>query len=138
VYLELYDYIKGTPISRVIQLDFGDLIQNQHCISPIVFRIFADSENSISNLKIFLESTGSNNNNYGYYISSDFEPSIESGSELLSNHFTEVPNATSLSPGGVEIPNSDSRTSYWVWIDVQSSDRSGIIKPNFRFFYEFD
>jgi len=57
VYFEIYDYISGEVIDQAVALDFGDLIQRQHCVKPIVLRALSDTE-TVSNLKIYLESKG--------------------------------------------------------------------------------
>lgn len=136
MYFELYDNISGDLIGITDNFNFGDIIHNQHCVRPLVFRAFSDIENSINNFRLFLENKGSINAEYGYYISPIFEPFIKSGSNKLSNHFTEVPDASSTSPGSVSI-GWDTTSSYWVWLDSNISAGSGISEPNFRFFYDW-
>lgn len=136
MYFELYDSITGDIIETVDNLNFGDIIQDQHCVKPLVFRAFSDIENSVSNLKLYLEDQGSIDAEYGYYISSSFEPSIESGSNKLSNHFVEMPDASSTSPNGISI-GWDTTSSYWVWLDTQTPEKSGLSESNFRFFYDW-
>jgi len=137
MYFKIYDYISGDLIDQVSVFDFGDIIQNQHTVKPIVIRAFSDIENTVTDLKIYLENKGLwKDTDYGYYTSSVFESSIESGSDKLSNHFTEVPNATALSPGGIPI-GWDTISSDFLWIDAQVTLQSGIGEAKFRFFYDY-
>ena len=136
MYFEIYDYISGDLINRSSVLDFGDIIQNQHTNKPIVARAFKDSENTITDFKIYLEDKGSwQDSDFGYYISPSFKSSIESGSNKL-NHFIEVPNATISSPNGVPI-GWDTTSSYFFWLDAQIKIQIGINRANFRFFYNY-
>lgn len=135
MYFEIYDYISGDLINQVSSFNFSDIIQNQHSVKPIVIRAF--SEENITDFKIYLENKGIwKDTEYGYYTSSNFEPSIESGSNKLSNHFIEVPSATILSANGVSV-GWDITASYYLWIDSQITTQSGISEANFRFFYTY-
>ncbi len=135
---EIYDSISGEIINQVSVLNFGDLIQKQHCVKPIVFRCLSDTEVTVSNLKVYLESKGAwKDTDFGYFISATFVPSIESGSSELSNHFTEVPNATPADPGGISL-NWHTDVSDYLWIDAQVSELAdGVNDANFRVFYDF-
>lgn len=137
MYFETYDYITGNSIKIIEFFDFGDILQKRHCIKPLVFRAFQDSENSISDFKMYLESKGSwNNTEFGYYISQNFESSIQSGSPKLSNIMTEVSDASSTSPNGVSVP-WDTTSSYYIWLDIQISDQTAMTNANYRFFYNY-
>lgn len=133
---EIYDYINGEVIDTAEALNFGDLIQKQHCVKPIVLRALSDTE-TVSNLKIYLESKGSwEDTDFGYYKAAVFEPSIESGSTKLSNHFVEVPKATAASPNGVSL-DWLSGVSDYLWIDAQVTEKAdGVGEANFRVFYD--
>jgi len=136
MYFELYDSVSGDTIGRTLNLNFGDIIQNHHCVRPVVFRAFSDVENSVSDLKVYLEDKGTIEAEFGYYTSPSFEPLIGSGSTKLSNHFTEVSDASSTSPNGISI-GWDTTSSDWVWLDTQTPEKSGLSEPNFRFFYDW-
>jgi hypothetical protein len=136
MYFELYDSVSGDTIGRTLNLNFGDIIQNHHCVRPVVFRAFSDIENSVSDLKVYLEDKGTIEAEFGYYTSPSFEPLIGSGSTKLSSHFVEVPDASSTSPNGVFI-GWDTTSSDWVWFDTQTPLKSGLSEPNFRFFYDW-
>ena len=136
MYFELYDSVSGDSIGVTELFNFGDVIQDHHCVRPLVFRAFSDVETSVSDLKVYLESKGSIEADFGYYTSPTFEASIESGSTKLSNHFTEVPDASSTSPNGVSI-GWDTTSSDWVWVDTETPEKTGLSEPNFRFFYDW-
>ena len=136
MHFETYDYINGDILDRIDVLDFGDILQNQHSIQPMVFRAFSDST-AITNLEMYLEDKGSwSDSEFGYYISSSFVTSVESGSSVFS-HFTLVPDATATTtPGNVPI-GWDITSSFYVWLDAQIADQTGITNANYRFFYNF-
>lgn len=134
--IEFYDYLSGQVLNQSKELDFGSFFQKQHCIKPIVFKIFPDtSEASISNLQLYLEDKGIGTDvDYGYYKSAVFESGIESGSSKFANHFIEVPDASSTSPNGVAL-EMDTTASRYMWIDAQASTIHGTVNSNFRLFY---
>ena len=136
MHFEIYDYISGEVIDQAEALDFGDLIQRQHCVKPIVLRALSDTE-AVSNLKIYLESKGVwKSTDFGYYTSAIFVPSIESGSTKLSSHFTEVHNATPASSNGVSL-DWLSGVSDYLWIDAQVTEEAdGVNEASFRVFYD--
>jgi hypothetical protein len=133
---EVYDYISGEVIDQADALDFGDLIQRQHCVKPVVLRALSETE-AVTNLQIFLENKGAwKDTDFGYYKSATFIPSIESGSSVLSNHFVEVPNATPSSPNGVPL-DWHTNVSDYLWIDAQITETAdGVDEANFRIFYD--
>jgi hypothetical protein len=135
MYIELFDYITGKSLGTTQLLDFNDIIQNQHCVKPIVLRFVADPyEIPVSALKFVLENKGlSKASNFFYYIDSSFISGIESGS-IVFQPLTEVLNPTPAD--GVSI-DSDGTTSDYLWLDVQSLNQTGVNEPNFRLFYDF-
>ena len=138
MYFEIYDYISGELISQVSNLNFGDIIQNQHTVKPSVMRAF--SEENITEFKVYLENKGTwKDTEFGHHDSSTFEPSIESGSSKLSNHFIEVPDATATSPNGITVGwDTTASASNYLWIDSQIASRNGIDEANFRLFFTYD
>ena len=134
---EIYDSISGEVINQVTTLNFGDLIQRQHCVKPVVLRALSDTEVMVSNLKIYLENKGAwKDTDFGYYKSATFIPSIESGSTLLSNHFVEVPDATPSDSGGVYL-DWHTNVSDYLWVDAQITELAdGVDEANFRLFYD--
>lgn len=136
MYFKTYDYITGEILKQTEELNFGDIFQSRHCIKPLIFRAFSDTESSVTNFKIYLENDGWTGSEFGYYISPLFESGIESGSTKLSNHFAPVPDASSTSPNGVSI-GWDTTSSYYVWLDTQITDQTGTAQANFRFFFDY-
>jgi len=138
MFIRTYDYITGKPLatlSSLSSISFGDNIQNQHCSKPQVIRAESDEILSDSSVLLFLEDKGSwKSTQFGYYVSSDFTSSIESGSPALSNHFIETSGATVDSPNCVKVP-WDRTASNYVWLDCHIYDATGIINPNYRLFY---
>jgi len=135
MYFNLYDYISGNLIASNNNIDFGKILQGQHCVHPIILKAFQDQETNVSNLKIYLENKGSwQSSDFGYYISPTFVSGLESGN--MVDHFTEVKDASSSSPNGISI-GWDSTSSYYMWLDVNvSPDKRGINSANYRFFFD--
>lgn len=144
---EFYDYITGNPLGFSTSLNYSDLIQNQHCPKPTVLRGY--STDTITGFKLFLEDKGlSKDCQFGFFSSLDFIPSIQAGSnrltdnvyslippyDQLSGHLIEVPNATITSDKGAFIPWGSDNYSYYLWLDIQSP-KTGLIEANFRIFY---
>ena len=128
-YFEIYDYVTGNPLNQIEFFDFGDIIINQHCHKPVLFRLHSDSA-SIGDKKMFLENSGTIDADYGYYTSNTFLSLLESGDSRFT-HLVESPDATTGSPHGVSI-GWDGTRSDWVWLDTQVSE-TGVSSPNFRF-----
>ena len=137
--IKTYDYNSGGLINDpASELDFGDVTQGQHCYRPLLIRTFPDTETTIFGLKLYLESKGGwTEAEFGYYTNAAFTPSIEAGSELLSNHLVEVPNATAASPNGISIPTASSISDY-VWLDVDlPTTQVGVTEANYRFTFNY-
>lgn len=136
--IESFDYINGNSLGEASlnQINFGDLIQDQHCTKPLVIQFKPDST-GISNLKLFLENKGEwKDTEYGYFIASDFTSNIQPGSNLFT-HFTEVPDASKMDSYGVIIPwNSDKSCSDYVWLDADIKQKAGMVTANYRLFYD--
>lgn len=139
MFIRTYNSVSGNIVdSSASNLDFGDILQGQHNPTPIVLRTLPAAEVTISDLKLFLESKGGwTNAEFGYYADSSFISGIESGGSELSNHFIEMPDATSGSPNGVSLGVTDG-TSDYVWLDVDLPfSQTGVAEPNYRFTFNF-
>lgn len=135
---ELYSNVSGDYLNSVNSLSFGQVIQGHHCPQPILLRAHADIESSVSDLELYLESTGGwSNAEFGYYKNSSFISGVPSGSSFLSNHFTEVPDATQGSSGGVPIDWTGSYSDF-IWLDIEiPSDQTGNTEVTYRFIYNY-
>lgn len=139
MYLQTYDPVTGSIISeRASELNFGDVMQGRHCTDPVLLRTLPDTETNITNLSVFLENDGGwSSAEFGYYTHPSFTANVESGGELMDNHFTESPNASSGSPGGVNIGLTDSTSDYlWLDIDVPST-QLGSAAITYRFIFNY-
>lgn len=138
MHFETYDYATGDLIdSSASILDFGDVIQGQHCTVPVLVRAAKDIENTITDSTVFLESKGGwNQAQFGYYINQTFQPFIESGSSELDNHFIETPGAITGSSNGVQLP-WDSEKSHYLWLDIDISFNKGTTQANYRLIFNF-
>jgi hypothetical protein len=137
---EFYDYVSGDVIGRVPLIDFGSMIQNQHCIKPVVLRALASEQentNYVYDLIIFLQNKGQLDSTFGYYRTPgqyDFIPSIESGDSRFVV-LAEVPSATQYSAGGISLTiDQSTRYSEYLWLDVQMT-QTGYTEANFRAFF---
>jgi hypothetical protein len=128
MHFETYDSTTGQFLGPVQQLNFGDLIQNQHCVHPIVLRAVADQDLNVSNVQLALTSKGSwVDTDFGYYTSPNFI-SIESG----SNYFKALSDSTKIAIGW------NGTASNYVWLDAQIHNVIGFpsILPNFRLLFD--
>jgi len=135
---ELYSNSSGDYLNGVSSLSFGQVIQGQHCSTPILFRAHADIESSVSDMELYLESDGGwSTAEFGYYKSPSFESGIQAGSSSLSNHFVETPDATQGSPNGITIDWTGSYSDY-IWLDVEiPSDQTGNAEVTYRVIYNY-
>jgi hypothetical protein len=137
MHYDIYDPTTGELLGSLQQLDFGDMIQNQYCLNPLVIRAIPDQETNISNLVMYLENKGSwKDSIFEYYINPTFISSVQPGSNLFTP-FIEVPNAVSGSPNGVPI-GWDTTASDYVWLGTQIHNVTGFSQANFRLFYDLN
>lgn len=139
MHIETYNPVSGKSISNpATELDFGSVVQGQHTPRPAVIRLLPDNETTVSNLKLFLESKGGwGSAEFGYYSNPSFVAGIEPGGSELSNHLTEVPNATGSSSEGAPI-NVSGNISDFIWLDIDVPEpQTGIAEPNYRFTFDF-
>jgi hypothetical protein len=140
MHIELFDPQTGKSLGTTQQLDFKDIIQNQHCTKPLVVRFVPDQEASVSNLKLYLESKGLNKDaNFFFYTSPVFVPGIEPGSVVFLPFVEALGVVSPSSSGGyivdpTNIPNGS--FSDFVWLDIQSLNQTGVNQPNFRLFFD--
>jgi hypothetical protein len=137
VHFETYDFITGKPISQTVTLDFGDIIQGQHCSKPVVVRAMTDTE-TVTNAIMYLQNKGLwKNSAFGYYLNSTFLPSIEAGSAALdSSHFIEVLDPVHATPGvGVPVPFSGNASEF-IWFDIQVF-QTGTTEATYQMVYNY-
>jgi hypothetical protein len=123
---ESFDYISGQSLGE-IPLSFGDLIQNQHCVKPIVVKFLRDSKDStdISNVRLKIEDKGIwTGTLYSYYQDASFSR-IESGSVP----FLPFPDST------VNL-SWDGTSTDFVWLDAQIKLATGITQATFKLLYD--
>lgn len=138
MHIESYDYLTGLSNTPITGIDFGSVIQGQHCVKPMVLKAVADPvDSSVSNLWLYLTDKSSwQGAQYGYYVNRTFTPGIESGStNLAQNHIQAVDATTGGTPGGIQI-GWDTTASYYVWLDVQIPNLSSPNETAFRLFYD--
>ena len=133
--LKLYDYQTGDVISDAVGLYFGKVYQGQHCVFPVVARIFPTTETTITDSSVFLTSTYGNAE-FGYYFGGkDFTSNINAGT--LPNHFTVSSDATVGSLYGTPLQFYDA-TSEYMWLDVEApTNLQGYGESSYRLLYNF-
>jgi len=139
MHLKTYDFATGDVVSdRAEELDFGAIVQGDHCQIPAVLRIYPDTEVSISDLKVYLSNNGGwSTSEFGYYTSPSFVTNVWPGSEKLNNHFVEMRDATQGSPNGVSLNVTDS-TSDFLWLDADiGSNQLGSTSVSYRFIFNY-
>lgn len=136
MYIEKYDNITGNSLGTFSNLNFNDLVQNQHSFKPTVFRLLADSTDVVNtNLSFFLSSKGAwADSTVSYYNNPIFIPSIESG-DLRFNFLSEVSNPTIDSFHGITLTwNIINKVSDYVWLDV-IAHKTGTTEASFSVFW---
>ena len=131
MHFETYDPVTGDLIGQISILDFGDLIQGQHCSKPIVARAIANNE-TITNFKMFLQNIGLAGSSFGYYKNASFIR-IEAGDSRFTL-LTLVPNPIHTSPGSISLTFTAGKSEY-LWLDVQVT-QVGNTDANFRIFFD--
>ena len=131
MHLQEYDYITGEVLGPLDALNFGDILQGQHCNRSIVLKALTDGDASVSGLSLALVNRGAwTTAQFGYHIDSTFKASIEPGSTLLEAHHFD--STTQLIPIGW-----DGTQSNYVWLDLQTtSDQTGINTATLRLSYD--
>lgn len=127
MHIESYDYISGQNLGAPESLSFGDIVQDQHSVKPLIIKFVADSKDStaITNVKLFLENKGQwVDAEYSYYHASIFTR-IESGSHLFTP-FVNVP--VSL--------NWDGTSTDYLWLTAKIGKSEGLCELNFRLSYD--
>lgn len=122
--IESYDYISGQSLGITTSLNFGDIIQNQHCVKPLVLRFVSDpADPTISGLKLLVQDKGSwPDTTFSYYKNDTFSH-IESGSSCFKPLSTSV----DLSWDGTY--------SDYVWLDAQIKQVTGMTQASFSLQY---
>ena len=139
MYLQSYDYASGDSLGQPVALDFGDVLQGRHSQKTLVLRAFPDVESSILDATLYLENKGGwPNAEFGCYVNSSFQPGVNPGSDLMSNHLAVVNDATYGSPDGRSIQMVDS-TSGFIWLDVDlpTTQVGATSAVNYRFAYNY-
>ena len=137
--VQTYDSVTGQIVSeQALELDFGDVIQGRHCSHPVVLRVFPNVETTITDMTSFLDSKGGwESAELGYYLNSSFVEDVQSGGDLMDNHFVETQDATAGSPNGVPLQTADS-TSEYMWLDIDlSNSQTGATAVTYRFIYNY-
>lgn len=125
MHFETYDSTTGQLLGIVQQLNFGDLIQNQHCVHPIVLRAVADQDLNVGNMRLSLTGKGSwQDTDFGYFNSPYFTL-LEAGSSL----FTSM-DSTEYVIGW------DGTASDYIWLDAQIHNVIGFSQAGFRLLFD--
>jgi hypothetical protein len=136
MYFNSYDYQTGQLLGSFPKLNFGDIIQNQHCASPVVLKAFPNTETNIRNLFFFLVDKGPwKDTQYGFYTNPVFSV-IEAGNSF----FIDLIEAPLLSPPldlGKPIHWNGTSSDY-IWLDTHIHNVTGFADAKFRLFFDYD
>jgi hypothetical protein len=129
--------------SDISGINFGNIRQGEHCISPVLIQPVSTSEDLFSSLILYLQNNGGFSDCvYGYLVSSDLITGVQSYTSdatgpVISNYFTLVsnPSYASDATGGVPIVTGD-----YIWLDVEvgETDTGSTTTVNYRFIYEYN
>lgn len=138
MHIEEYDYQTGKVLGPQEQLDFGNIVQGQHCTRPIVLRAIKDKEINVSDVTMYLigSTTVWTGAKFGCYSDSSLLTGVEAGSSKLSQHISVLSDAIRGTPGGYPVDWDGTHTKY-IWLDVQASNAvSGTCDLTYRFIYD--
>lgn len=117
-------------------LSFGNVAAGNHATTVNVIKPIPDELITLSAVNLYLEDKGMfTKSNFGYFKSSSFISGISAGSDYLSDHFTEMPDVSTVTTGGLELTAGDPEF-VWLDLDVQEA-KYGNGSINYRFVYEF-
>jgi len=139
MYLKAYDFVSGDDLGSPQVIDFGDVLQGRHNQRPTLLRAFPDTESSILDATLYLENKGGwPTAEFGCYVNPSFQPGVNPGSDLLSNHLAEVRDATYGMPNGRSIGMTDSTSGYvWLDVDLPTTQVGATSSVNFRIAYSY-
>jgi hypothetical protein len=123
-------------------INFGNILQGEHSSIPVLIRPVLEDEEAYS-LNLYLANNGGfSNTEYGYLVSDQFVPGVESFDDVsdggfiyISDHF-QNPSETS---DAIEIAVDDAGVGEYIWLDVKPGDiESGSTNSLvYRFLFEF-
>ena len=140
-----YDPTTGNPIvDDATGLNFGKVIQGNHCSSPLVVKPVKTTETNFTHIAMFLESKGSFTNSlFGKYKNATFIPGVAAGSSYLSDNFNAKPGVSDFYAADAVMTTDGLVLSYsapeYIWLDAHVGyiQATGNDNVNYRFVYDF-
>jgi len=131
--------------SDVTGLNFGNIRAGQHGALPVLVRPLKTSEDSFTDLKLYLQNNGGyNQSQFGYLVSDEFAADVRSWTSdtslpgpYISDHFTVNTQATGA--GSVNINLDTQGNGDYIWLDVQvgALETGSTTNVNYRFVFEY-
>jgi hypothetical protein len=138
--IRAYSPQTGNLISDDISgINFGNIRQGEHSVSPVLIQPVNTSEDLFSNLLLYLQNNGGySQSEFGYLVASDMSTGVSSYTSdttgtVISDHFMVVSDATGS--GGVPLVACD-----YIWLDVQVgvTETGSTTNVNYRFIFEYN
>jgi len=129
------DYVTG--------IDFGNVIQGNHCSRSVVIKPGPHKGYEFNNLAMILEDdAGLSNSDFGHFISKMPFTNIGPGSTYLSDNFSGLPGVSDYagflltSDAGIILDPEDPE---YIWLDINvgSGETLGQSDINYRFLFEY-
>lgn len=120
---------------------FGNIRQGEHSIIPIVISPLKTTEDTFTEMTLFLQNNGGyNSSEFGHLVSDAFISDVRSfsisdytpGRTYICDHF--VLNPTASGEGGVTIEDEN-----YIWLDVQvgALETGSTSNINYRFVFDY-
>jgi hypothetical protein len=129
----------------VTGLNFGNIRQGKHGALPVLIRPLKTTEDSFTDLKLYLQNNGGyNQSQFGYLVSDGFAANVRSWTSdtslpgpYISDHF--VVNSAATGTGSVNIDLDTQGNGDYIWLDVQvgSLETGSTSNVNYRFVFEY-
>lgn len=147
--IQAYSPQTGELIADSISgINFGNILQGEHCISPVLILPVKTTEDLFTSLILYLQNNGGYSQSaFGYFLSSDLITGITSyiSSDVtgeISDHFTLVsdPSYASDATGGIGIYSLSDQPCDYIWLDVQvgQQETGSTTNVNYRFIFEYN
>ena len=126
-------------------LNYGNIQKGMHGALPVVIRPLKTTEDTFTEMQLFLQNNGGyNQSQFGYFLSDQFVADVRSYTSdcvlsdgvYISDHFVLNPLATGVDGITVNI-NGDNGDYIWLDVQVGALETGSTTNINYRFTFEY-
>lgn len=132
--LQQLDIATGSVLAdAALSVSFGKFYPNSHSSSAVLLKPALTTEESISNIRVYLTHRGTAvGAEVGYKIASEFVANVLPGSEAMSKHLSQGGPTQIATPPSMKIGDM-------IWLDIQAGPKgTGVGSLNVRFEYDYE